>query len=137
MKRLECSCGSQVFFESRDCVHCGMELGFDPVDLEMHSLSVAADGVLETAEGRRYRLCANGREWDVCNWLCAEEDSHPLCWGCQFNRTVPDLSLPGNIQRWWVLEQGKKRLLYTLRSRVFCQYGVRRWRYHHQYAGGR
>ena len=116
MKRLECSCGSQVFFESRDCVHCGMELGFDPLALEMRSLSDVGGGILQSAVGGRYRMCANGTEWDVCNWLCAEEDTHPLCWGCQFNRTIPDLSLPGNIQRWWVLEQGKKRLLYTLRS---------------------
>lgn len=116
MKKLECSCGSQVFFESRDCVHCGVELGFDPHTLEMLSLEKLEGGVWQAATGARYRFCANGSEWDVCNWLCAEDDTHPLCWGCQFNRTIPDLSLPGNIQRWWALEQAKKRLLYTLRS---------------------
>jgi hypothetical protein len=116
MKRLQCACGSQVFFESRVCLSCGARLGFDPATLSMQSLRPEGDDVYLGANGACYRFCGNGTQWDVCNWLKSAEDPHPLCFGCQFNRTIPNLSLPGNIQRWWILEQGKKRLFYTLLS---------------------
>lgn len=131
MKRLQCACGSQVFFESRDCLHCGARLGFDPATQSMQSLQPQGEGLYLGANGSRYRLCDNGTQWDVCNWLrpaevCPAEGrpaegrppegAHPLCFACQFNRVIPNLSLPGNIQRWWILEQGKKRLFYTLLS---------------------
>lgn len=119
MKRLQCACGSQVFFESRDCVRCGATLGFDPTTMTMQSLQslqAQGDGLFLGASGTQYRFCDNATQWDVCNWLKPADDPHPLCQGCQFNRVIPNLSLPGNIQRWWILEQGKKRLFYTLLS---------------------
>ncbi|MDO8862693.1 putative zinc-binding metallopeptidase [Haliea sp. E1-2-M8] len=116
MKRLQCACGSQVFFESRECVNCGARLGIDPTTLSIQSLQPQGDGLFLGASGVQYRFCENATQWDVCNWLCPADDPHPLCFGCQFNRTIPNLSLPGNIQRWWILEQGKKRLFYTLLS---------------------
>lgn len=69
MKRLQCACGSQVFFESRDCLHCGARLGFDPATQSMQSLQPQGEGLYLGANGSRYRLCDNGTQWDVCNWL--------------------------------------------------------------------
>ncbi len=102
MKRFYCDCGSQVFFDTRKCLGCNRFLGFDPQTMEMAALSDQS------------RLCNNGLEFGVCNWLLDEEDNHPLCRACQFNRTVPNQSLPGNRIRWHRLEEGKKRLFFTL-----------------------
>lgn len=114
MKRHYCDCGTQAFFESRECLHCGARLGFDPDNLCMRAVYPEPDGGWADSAGRPLRFCENGERWQVCNWLCAEDSGHPLCFACQFNRVIPNLSLPGNLHRWWVLEQGKKRLFYTL-----------------------
>ena len=37
-----------------------------------------------------------------------------LCDYCRYNDTIPDLSVEGNRERWYRLETGKRRLLYTL-----------------------
>lgn len=114
MKRLYCDCGTQAFFENRDCLNCGALLGFDPAAMAMRAVYPHGDGSWVAADGQAFRFCANGEQWQVCNWLCPDDSEHPLCFACQFNRTIPNLSLPGNLHRWWVLEQAKKRLFYTL-----------------------
>jgi len=51
----------------------------------------------------------------VCNrCLPAADGSVSLCDACRFNRTIPDLSVDGNRERWAELEAAKRRLLYTL-----------------------
>jgi hypothetical protein len=40
--------------------------------------------------------------------------SQTLCDYCRFNETIPDLSVPGNLAKWYQLEVAKRRLLYTL-----------------------
>lgn len=114
MKRFHCNCGSQVFFDSTSCVHCGAKLGFDPHTLQMHTLNERGDGLYADAAGRQLRFCANGEDYGVCSWLRPADASHPLCFACQFNRTVPNQSLPDNDRRWRVLEEAKKRLFFTL-----------------------
>jgi hypothetical protein len=37
-----------------------------------------------------------------------------LCDYCRYTDTIPDLSVPGNREKWYRLEQAKRRLLYTL-----------------------
>ncbi len=37
-----------------------------------------------------------------------------LCDCCRFNETIPDLSVPGNLQKWYRLEAAKRRLFYML-----------------------
>lgn len=37
-----------------------------------------------------------------------------LCDYCRYNDTIPDLSVEGNRERWYRLETGKRRLLYTI-----------------------
>ncbi|MEM1111623.1 MAG: putative zinc-binding metallopeptidase [Pseudomonadota bacterium] len=106
MKRFSCqSCGHPVFFDSDQCLACGARLAYDPVAMEMVSMG---------EEEWQERVCLNGREHGVCNWLRPADDSHPLCTGCQFNRYVPNQSRPENQQRWKRLEEGKKRLFFTL-----------------------
>lgn len=114
MKRFRCDCGSPVFFDNDHCLSCGARLGFDPAVRELRPLAVAGGGAYTDRNGRVFRFCANGEEHGVCNWLRPADQAHPLCFACQFNRTVPNQSLPDNGRRWRVLEEGKKRLFFTL-----------------------
>lgn len=114
MKRLYCHCGEQVFFDSGRCLHCGSRLGFDPGTMRMRAVRPLEGAQCETADGQRFRFCDNAVQFNVCNWLLPADSGHSLCLACQFNRTIPDLSLPDNLRRWRVLEEGKKRLFFTL-----------------------
>ncbi len=37
-----------------------------------------------------------------------------LCLSCRHNRTIPDLSITGNLRKWYLLEAAKRRLFYEL-----------------------
>jgi hypothetical protein len=37
-----------------------------------------------------------------------------LCMSCRLTAVIPDLSVPGNPERWFQIEQAKRRLIYTL-----------------------
>jgi len=71
------------------------------------------------AKERRYRRCANGQQHEVCNWMVPVEDSEPFCAACRLNKVVPDLSTPGNLERWYKLELAKRRVIYSLLSLGF------------------
>ena len=92
---------------------CGALLRFDPATLEMRSLHWH-DGSLVDTDGVVHETCQNDPDFGVCNWLRARGSSHPLCFGCQFNRTIPNLSTSVNKGRWARFETAKKRLFYTL-----------------------
>jgi hypothetical protein len=113
MKQFYCQCGQPVFFDSEQCLSCGSRLGFDPLSMTMLALHQAGEWWL-APYGNAFRFCDNATKFQVCNWVVPDTDPHPLCSGCRFNRTVPNQSLPDNQQRWLRLEEGKKRLLYTL-----------------------
>ncbi len=115
MKQFYCQCGQAVFFDSERCLTCGSRLGFDPATTSILALQPRGKR-WQATDGRLFRLCDNTLRFDVCNWLVPAEQEHPLCAGCQFNRTVPNQSNPANKLRWQRLEAGKKRLLYTLMS---------------------
>jgi hypothetical protein len=111
-------CDQLVFFENVQCVRCGHALAFLP-DLEiMGSLEDAGDGrwhsPLPETKGKRYRLCANYREQNVCNWAVPDDDDHDLCASCRLTRVIPDLAAPGNKEAWYKLEVAKRRLTHTL-----------------------
>jgi hypothetical protein len=119
MKTFHCDvCGSLVFFENVTCVHCGHSLGFLPDVLDLSALShESADlkrAIAPAARDRVYRVCANGRQHAVCNWLVPSEDPTPFCAACRLNDVIPDLGVSGNLSRWHRLELAKRRLLYTL-----------------------
>ncbi|MEM9256487.1 MAG: putative zinc-binding metallopeptidase [Pseudomonadota bacterium] len=113
MKQFYCDCGQAVFFDSNSCLNCGRRLGFDPRSMTMVALEFV-NNRWQAASGQQYKLCDNGLQFDVCNWLLPADSHDELCVGCRFNRTVPNQSIPGNDLRWRRLEEGKKRLLYTL-----------------------
>ncbi|MEM7467246.1 MAG: putative zinc-binding metallopeptidase [Pseudomonadota bacterium] len=105
MKHFYCKCGHKLYFDSTVCVNCGRRTAFDAKTLTMRSFDSAHDATES--------LCANGVEHQVCNWLRTSNDK-PFCIACALNRTIPNLSVPGNLELWRRLESGKKRLVYSL-----------------------
>jgi hypothetical protein len=115
MKLFECqNCGHPLYFENVKCESCGLRLGYLPA-FEVLS-AVTPDEQLWRALGslkERYRLCANAG-YEVCNWLVPAASADQYCAACRHNRTIPDLSVPGNQARWRMIEVAKHRLFYTL-----------------------
>lgn len=122
MKRFHCTqCGQRVYFENDRCGHCRHALGFDPSTLTMTALAPVDGGGFQrvTKAGKpapgaaRVIYCAN-QTHAVCNWLTSQVGGKGLCVACELNRTIPNLSEPGNLEAWAALEQAKKRLVYSL-----------------------
>lgn len=108
-------CGHTVFFENTTCEQCGVPLGFDPVQLTMKALIPGKDGLLATAASSGAQTYCDNYKYDVCNWLVsAQEPTSPLCLSCGLNRTIPDLDVDGNVERWFEFEKAKRRLIYGL-----------------------
>src|SRR5688572_30555300 len=121
MKVFHCDhCRQMVFFENTLCVNCGHLLAFLPRLMLVGSLDPVDDtqtswtSPLPAAAGRTYRLCANYRGGQVCNWAVDDGDDNPLCVSCRLTQVIPDLSVAGYQSAWYRLEVAKRRLLYTL-----------------------
>jgi hypothetical protein len=85
----------------------------------MLSCDALADDTFQAADGQHYRLCANRREFGACNGMVEKtgsNDAGSRCISCAFNRTIPDVSRPGNLLRWRRLEQAKRRMIAGLYS---------------------
>ena len=112
------SCGQLIYFENTLCTRCGSVLGFVAEQLEMESFVSTSDGMLKVIgtedESNPYRYCANGVNYNVCNWVVRAAESHELCIACRLNRTIPDLSIPNNRELWLKIETEKRRLIYSL-----------------------
>jgi hypothetical protein len=109
-------CGQAVYFDNVVCENCNNALGFDPDLLRMLTLYPDGEGRLVTRtsrDGSRV-YCAN-YDHQVCNWLVPEEREGSLCLSCGLNRTIPDLTVPSNVERWFVFEKAKRWLIYGLR----------------------
>lgn len=117
MKRFHCSrCEARVHFESALCLTCRSSLGFDPDAQRMAALeTTATPGLFRKINlgDKRARLCANAQH-GACNWLVPQESARTLCSACSLNRTIPNLSEQGSLEKWQALERAKKRLVYSL-----------------------
>lgn len=115
MKSFNCqNCGQLIFFENAQCLRCQSVLGFLPQQLTMSSFSTAGKDLFESDCGGVYRLCRNGRDWQTCNWMVPAGGASEYCLACDLNETIPDLDIPTNREYWFKLEQGKRRLVYSL-----------------------
>ncbi|WP_188577474.1 putative zinc-binding peptidase [Tistrella bauzanensis] len=116
MKLFACqNCSQTLFFENITCVRCGHWLGYLPDSTTMTSLEDEGDGRWRplAAPDQMFRFCANAAH-DACNWMVPLSSPHPYCKACRLNRTVPDLSVPANVEAWRKLEAAKHRLVYGL-----------------------
>lgn len=99
MLRLHCpQCSNELFFHTFDCVGCGWSVSFDPQTFSFVSRDESRD-------------CQNRKEHLVCNWVIDGEG--PFCVACLANQVIPDLGVPGNLEKWILLENSKKRLYYS------------------------
>lgn len=102
MRRFSCpACDTEVHFDNSTCLNCGTEIGYD----------CEAEAFLPLGADDGHEACAN-RLAAGCNWLTLEGAA--FCPACQHNRTVPDLSVPGNQENWRAIEQAKRYLFYSL-----------------------
>jgi hypothetical protein len=104
MQRFTCECGNLLFFSSSRCLKCNHPTGYDPLSGTMKRL----------LPGSAFKLCANGAQHAVCNWLVPVASPEVLCAACRKNRTIPELDIPRNLMLWGRMEIAKRRLLYTL-----------------------
>lgn len=119
MKIFHCDhCDQLVFFENTRCLNCNQILAFLPDIAEVGSLAEAGQdrwtGADPRVAGKKYRLCENYTQQQVCNWAIPDEDDNALCVSCRLTHVVPDLSVAENKQAWFLLEAAKRRLVYTL-----------------------
>jgi hypothetical protein len=102
-------CGSALHFENSQCLTCGRAVGFLE---DRFAMSALESGAALGAERRQYRFCDNAQH-GVCNWLVTEGSPERFCEACRHNRMIPDLSIPGNVERWGKIELAKR---YVFRS---------------------
>jgi hypothetical protein len=100
---------------------CGRDIGFLPDLLLLSSLDPAGDNLYAAtapeAAGRRYKKCLNYEEEAVCNWMVPEEKKQEsFCTSCRLDQIIPDLSIEKNRVLWGLIENGKRRLVYSLLS---------------------
>lgn len=123
MKLFHCDhCGHALFFENVKCLHCGSELAFLPTRMALAAIEQVpeAPGLWRrkkhgnTPSSHHFRLCHNYTQHQACNFAVPEADPNPLCVCCRLTQILPDLSVPGNRERWYQIEAAKRRLFYTL-----------------------
>jgi hypothetical protein len=123
MRTFRCLCENILFFDNSLCLQCGREVGHCPVcRLLVPLLQTAEDNLRCGNPACEARLvkCYNYVTYNVCN-RCVQSvtegdlpSTTPLCECCIFTRTIPDLSVPGNLEKWYSLEMAKRRLFYDL-----------------------
>ncbi|MDB6039673.1 MAG: hypothetical protein JWM99_3514 [Verrucomicrobiales bacterium] len=119
MKAFQCDhCGNLLFFENVACLGCNHTLGFLPEVIDLCALEPAREklwkALAPSAGSHLWRQCRNATDYQICNWMVAEEDDNPLCRSCRLNLLVPDLTIQGNLERWQKLEVAKRRVMYSL-----------------------
>ncbi len=127
MRTYRCLCGNVTFFDNCQCLACGQALGFCPACRNLATLLPQNDGFWQCGNpdcGTRLAQCFNYSQNNVCN-RCVRlpAPSGSLCDCCRFNATVPDLSVAGNLYKWYRLEAAKRRLFYDL-SQLGLPYGT-------------
>ncbi|MBT0810059.1 putative zinc-binding peptidase [Litoribacter ruber] len=114
MRLFKChNCEQPVYFENFHCANCKAELGFDPRNTGMKSLSPVGEYWNDTSTGETFKKCHN-HQHGVCNWLLPADSDQSFCLACSLNRTIPNLSNPEHLERWTAIEQAKHRLIYAL-----------------------
>lgn len=119
MKLFTCdACGQTLYFHNARCLRCEHILGFAPDRMALLAVEPAGEAGLwrpvgESAGGV-YRLCANYASHQACNWMVPGPGTETLCRACRLNRTIPDLSVPRNVELWRRLQLEKNRLVYGL-----------------------
>jgi hypothetical protein len=120
MKTFECICGNRLFYENSRCLSCEREVGWCPQCHEIVALIEGSRNELVCGRpecGAALVKCHNYAVENVCNRCClptSGQAADPLCDSCRLTEVIPDLTVPGNREKWYRLEVAKRRLLYLL-----------------------
>ncbi|WP_454864960.1 zinc-binding metallopeptidase family protein [Pseudomonas rhizophila] len=113
-----CRCGQSLFFRNSQCLACQAVLGYQPEQSRLSSLQPGEQPGTWTLDADPqaglFRRCANLDTPAACNWLLPANGHDTLCIACSLNRTIPDLSIPENPERWCKVETAKRRLVAQL-----------------------
>lgn len=114
----QCQCGQTLFFRNSTCLACSAALGYWPGHNVLSSLQSGAQPdcwqLASQPEAGTFRRCANLDTPAACNWLVASAAPQAFCVACDLNRTIPDLSVPQNPERWRKVETAKRRMVAQL-----------------------
>ena len=121
MKIFTCTCGNKLFFENSICLSCQREVGWCPICEGMHAMEPDGTGGYQctnpTCKSHVVK-CFNYSNYNVCNRMIEntgqQQDALNLCDYCKLTETIPDLTVDGNITKWYDLEVAKRRLLHLL-----------------------
>ncbi len=123
MKTSHCRCGNRLFFDNTQCVRCGSVTGLCPECYFITSLIPLDGDVYRCGHDdcqAEVRKCFNYASEGICNGLVATADTRTggwnLCRECRLTRVIPNLSVPGNREKWRALESAKRRVLYTVQA---------------------
>lgn len=116
MKLFECqNCGQLLYFENTHCERCGHTLGYLTELSVLSALAPTGAGDWRPLAAPEWRcqFCANAA-YGACNWLLPSPSPDVWCAACALNRTIPNLAIAEQRQRWQRLEAAKHRLVYGL-----------------------
>jgi hypothetical protein len=114
-----CQCKRVVFFRNSRCLACNTPLGYEPFSYTLYPLKPGpTEGTWLLPNSRKrnpdlYRRCANIETAAGCNWLVPDGEGS-FCIACRLNRTIPDLTVPGNAELWHSIEVAKRRVISSL-----------------------
>ncbi|OLF55136.1 putative zinc-binding metallopeptidase [Pseudomonas chlororaphis] len=115
-----CRCGQSLFFRNSQCLACSALLGYQPEQSRLSSLQPGPDAdtwqLDADPQAGLFRRCANLDTAAACNWLLPAHGADTLCVACRLNRTIPDLDVAENPERWRKVEIAKRRLVAQLVS---------------------
>ncbi|MBM4254586.1 MAG: hypothetical protein FJ147_01670 [Deltaproteobacteria bacterium] len=124
MRTFRCLCDNPLFFDNSFCLRCSRDVGFCPVCRLLVPLLPTATNSFSCGNptcAAPLVKCYNYVTYNICNWCvsgagqdASSSGAAPLCERCRLTRTIPDLSVPGNREKWYRLEVAKRRLLYDL-----------------------
>ena len=102
MQNFKCTkCNGAIYFDNNVCLQCDHAVGFYAPKLIMVALepSPSSGGFMrigKSSDKSLFNYCSNAAH-GVCNWLAPANDLNKLCVACDLNRTIPNLSEPGNL----------------------------------------
>ncbi|WP_273828955.1 zinc-binding metallopeptidase family protein [Pseudomonas sp. SBT1-2] len=115
-----CRCGQSLFFRNSQCLACSAALGYQPEQSRLSSLQPGPEvdtWLLDVdPQAGLFRRCANLDTPAACSWLLPAYGAGTLCMACRLNRTIPDLGVVENPERWRKVEIAKRRLVAQLMS---------------------
>jgi len=117
VRMFQCGCGSPLFFDNTCCLTCKRETGWCPTCRGIVAVNgKTSDYTCDRCKSALLK-CTNYRDNKVCNrFVVMQPDGKApaYCDCCRFNRTIPNLSVAGNPERWARLEEAKRRLIFDL-----------------------